>query len=159
MNRDALTPSQRTRCGTVCNMEQETLLSSQNGSSDFSRDGLLQDVEILSYHDHTILERGIKSKAIRIGWHACLCMISLFVGFCSNKLYRHTILGTHTVSKSDTCASPSFRREWRSLSIAERDDYIDAVFCLRTKPSRLNANQKLYDDFAYVHYQFNDDSK
>ncbi|KAM0795551.1 hypothetical protein BDR22DRAFT_883005 [Usnea florida] len=43
------------------------------------------------------------------------------------------------------------RREWRDLSDTEKGDYIQAVQCLRSSPSRLGLNQTLYDDFPYVH--------
>ena len=49
------------------------------------------------------------------------------------------------------CITPSTRREWRSLSTAEKHDYLQAVGCLREQPSRLGLNQSLYDDFPWVH--------
>lgn len=49
------------------------------------------------------------------------------------------------------CAQPSVRREWRSLVPVEKKQYIEAVQCLETKPSRLRNNGTLYDDFPWVH--------
>jgi len=57
---------------------------------------------------------------------------------------------------ASTCTSPSIRREWRSLSRVEKLRYIDAVQCLRERPSRLDLNQSLYDDFPYVHRNVGD---
>lgn len=50
-----------------------------------------------------------------------------------------------------SCTNPVIRREWRDLSDVEKSEYIDAVQCLRSLPSRLGLNQTLYDDFPYVH--------
>ncbi|KAI3396132.1 hypothetical protein diail_463 [Diaporthe ilicicola] len=56
---------------------------------------------------------------------------------------------------SATCTNPDKRREWRSLSTTEQEEYISAVKCLATKPSRLNLTTTLYDDFSYVHNELN----
>ena len=50
-----------------------------------------------------------------------------------------------------SCKAPTTRREWRTLNSVEKQDYIRAVQCLKTVPSRLVANQTLYDDFPWVH--------
>lgn len=45
------------------------------------------------------------------------------------------------------------RREWRTLSTTEQQDYISAVLCLRTKPSRIapESNKTAYDDWPWIH--------
>jgi len=53
------------------------------------------------------------------------------------------------------CTNPVKRVEFRSLDIAARKQYTDAVKCLATKPSMLGLNTTLYDDFTYVHTQLN----
>lgn len=53
------------------------------------------------------------------------------------------------------CTNPIKRVEFRSLEIAARKQYTDAVKCLATKPSMLGLNTTLYDDFTYVHTQLN----
>ena len=53
--------------------------------------------------------------------------------------------------KPSTCRGASLRREWRSLSMSEKHQYIDAVNCLRDQPSAIGLNQSLYDDFPYIH--------
>ena len=55
--------------------------------------------------------------------------------------------------KASPCTKPRLRREWRTLSTPEKDAYISAVQCLRTRPAIL-AQGSLYDDFAYVHKCF-----
>ncbi|KAF4637011.1 hypothetical protein G7Y89_g1074 [Cudoniella acicularis] len=52
-----------------------------------------------------------------------------------------------------SCSQPSIRREWRSLSRAEKKNYINAVKCLGRTPSRLTPNGTLYDDFPWAHAQ------
>ncbi|KFA76950.1 hypothetical protein S40288_05207 [Stachybotrys chartarum IBT 40288] len=49
------------------------------------------------------------------------------------------------------CTKPYYRREWRTLSDAEKQDYIDAFQCFIEAPSELGMNGTLYDDFAWVH--------
>ncbi|KAJ5499580.1 Tyrosinase [Penicillium expansum] len=53
------------------------------------------------------------------------------------------------------CREPALRKEWRQLSVQERNGYVKAVQCLATTPSRLGLNTTLYDDFAYVHNKLN----
>jgi hypothetical protein len=69
---------------------------------------------------------------------------------------RATELST---ANATTCASAPTRREWRSLSAAESYNYIDAVICLKAKPSRLGLSNSLYDDFPYIHNQFDRDGE
>ena len=140
-------------------MEQETLLPSHDGSIDDNRDDLLEDFDRFSPPDHFSRKRSKRSGAIRIGLYICLCAVGLIVGLFGSTIYTEKVSISSKTAEVATCKSPSIRREWRSLSIAERDAYIDAVFCLRAKPSRLNTSQTLYDDFAYVHHQFDEESK
>lgn len=50
-----------------------------------------------------------------------------------------------------TCPEPITRREWRELSGPEKSEYLAAVKCLATRPSKLHDNGTLYDDFPWVH--------
>ncbi len=43
------------------------------------------------------------------------------------------------------------RREWRTLTEAEKDHYISSVRCLNTLPSKLHTNSSLYEDFPWIH--------
>lgn len=45
------------------------------------------------------------------------------------------------------------RREWRTLSASEQQDYVTAVLCLRSQPSILqpDSNRTCYDDFPWIH--------
>ena len=142
-------------------MEHETLLPSHSVSPGQECDDLDYAYEASPFQS-TTQKRCTKAKTT--GSRSCivLCIASVLFGFFGSWLFWMEVLissNTHTKTIETTCTTPLIRREWRSLSIAERDAYIDAVFCLRTKPSRLNPNQTLYDDFAYVHHRFDEESK
>jgi len=69
------------------------------------------------------------------------------------------------------CAKPRVRREWRSISEAEREAWVAAVKCLKTVPHKptlnptldlavtqippVNPNSSYFDDFVYVHMDLN----
>lgn len=56
-----------------------------------------------------------------------------------------------SVHSHSTCKNPPIRREWRSLSLVQKHEYVDAVLCLRKLPSSLNKNMSRYDDFPFLH--------
>ncbi|KAH7184575.1 uncharacterized protein B0J16DRAFT_397919 [Fusarium flagelliforme] len=56
-----------------------------------------------------------------------------------------------TISKA--CETAPKRVEWRQMDESARKQYIDAVRCLTTKPSRIGLDTTLYDDFPYIHSQ------
>jgi hypothetical protein len=68
--------------------------------------------------------------------------------------YSHWMLGIFQsrTSALDVYRVVSTRREWRTLTLLERHEYLDAVRCLKTRPSRLGLNHTLYDDFPWIHY-------
>ncbi|KAK8118267.1 uncharacterized protein PG998_006548 [Apiospora kogelbergensis] len=51
----------------------------------------------------------------------------------------------------DACANPAKRVEWRTMTPEVQKQYVDAVLCLKTKPSGMGLNTSRYDDFPYVH--------
>lgn len=53
------------------------------------------------------------------------------------------------------CQQPAVRREWRALSGTERLEYLRAVKCLSSIPSKI-CNGTLHDEFAYVHRKIGD---
>ncbi|KAH6635990.1 hypothetical protein F5144DRAFT_161778 [Chaetomium tenue] len=53
--------------------------------------------------------------------------------------------------QTSTCENPIKRTEWRELDPALQTQYINAVLCLKTKPSEIGLNTARYDDFPYVH--------
>jgi hypothetical protein len=50
-----------------------------------------------------------------------------------------------------TCTNPVKRVEWRTLGAEVQKQYVDAVLCLKTKPSGIGLDSSRYDDFPYVH--------
>ncbi|KAF4551773.1 Tyrosinase-like protein 3 [Elsinoe fawcettii] len=60
-------------------------------------------------------------------------------------------------STNNTCASPVKRKEWRTLTSSEQQNYLSSVLCLKTKPSRIGLSSPLYDDFPYAHNALNNE--
>ncbi|KAH7303868.1 hypothetical protein B0I35DRAFT_402008 [Stachybotrys elegans] len=60
-----------------------------------------------------------------------------------------------SIDKSEACINPPKRVEWRQLEASQQQSYIDAVLCLKTKPSRTGLETSLYDDFPHVHFNLN----
>lgn len=90
-----------------------------------------------------------KLRTHRLSLALLVSVLCVVLGFGGSIFVKQK---TATKSLAPTsCTDPVVRREWRGLSDAERRDYIEAVQCLRSSPSRLGLNQSLYDDFPYVH--------
>lgn len=56
-----------------------------------------------------------------------------------------------TSSAKTRCINPRQRKEWRRLAGSEKQEYINAVKCLMSKPSTFTPGSTRYDDFAYLH--------
>ncbi|KIK65510.1 hypothetical protein GYMLUDRAFT_357660 [Collybiopsis luxurians FD-317 M1] len=60
-----------------------------------------------------------------------------------------------------TCTDPVVRKEWRTLSVTEQENYVSAVQCLAQKPSIFTVDPSttnstsLYDNFPEVHVVLN----
>lgn len=79
----------------------------------------------------------------------CLTTMFTYGLFRQNKLI-FAIFGDYS-DPSSRCINPPARQEWRSLSQSEKNNYISAVLCLKTKPSRVRSGGTLYDDFPFQH--------
>ena len=90
-----------------------------------------------------------RSRILRLSLVLCVAVLCIALGFGGCILVKQEIDAKFLAST--TCTNPHIRREWRDLSDAEKSDYIEAVQCLRSSPSRLGLNQTLYDDFPYAH--------
>ena len=90
-----------------------------------------------------------RSKFLRLSLLLSTAILCILLGFGSGILVKRKIDSKSLASIA--CTDPIIRREWRDLSDEERLNYITAVQCLRSSPSRLGLNQTLYDDFPYVH--------
>ena len=79
-------------------------------------------------------------------------IISSWVLFFNVKHSSQQDLGSVVSAQpSLSCQQAPARREWRTLTVNEQHDYVRAVRCLATKPSKLGRNGSLYDDFPWVH--------
>lgn len=76
-----------------------------------------------------------------------------------NPFASHGFTPFTSTAPSWVCQRPTIRREWRTLSEPEKLNYITAVKCLATKPSKLRNTGTLYDDFAWVHKYLSSGSK
>ena len=82
-------------------------------------------------------------------------------------ILTHLLAGLHlgfvaalpALESEQSCTEPIKRVEWRELPSSQQQSYINAVLCLKTKPSRIGLNTSLYDDFAFVHARYNQESK
>lgn len=65
----------------------------------------------------------------------------------------HNVTTGPTDEASGSPARCPKRREWRTLSANEQQDYISAVLCLRSQPSVLapESNKTSYDDWPWIH--------
>jgi hypothetical protein len=78
----------------------------------------------------------------------------LGLSFLSGVLFEYRSLRSPALDHyryGERCENPSTRREWRTLSAAEKHDYLNAVQCLRDTPSKLHPEYSLYDDFPWIH--------
>ncbi|KAG4275756.1 hypothetical protein FPRO04_08270 [Fusarium proliferatum] len=71
-------------------------------------------------------------------------------------LWTAVLLAGVAVSEAKSCKKPFVRREWRSLSIKERDQYIKAQKCLMKKPPQsstadIPGARSRWDDFLGTH--------
>lgn len=73
-------------------------------------------------------------------------------------LAQASVVPPRQVNGGSDCTDPPLRVEWRELPPAQRKGYIDAVLCLKTKPSRIGLTT-LFDDFPHVHFQLAKSSK
>lgn len=137
------------------NMERERLLLTPPGLINTPNfDGKLTEdrIENLGSYD------GKRRKRTWTRWisYVSIGASTLALGFAFGRLVvreqNDELRATASpIANATTCASTPTRREWRSMSVAERDNYIDAVLCLKAKPSRLGMSNSLYDDFPYIH--------
>ena len=83
---------------------------------------------------------------------SCVIIVLLLstLGVCS---YAHWIFSTsqNITARPRTCEKVSTRREWRTLTMLEKHEYLASVQCLKTQPSKLGLNHTLYDDFPWIH--------
>lgn len=80
----------------------------------------------------------------------CMGLASIVLSLATGVTVKRT-WQDQAIQSAPSCKNPSIRREWRELSEREKEEYIDAVQCLRAVPSELHPMRTLYDDFPWVH--------
>ena len=96
-----------------------------------------------------LIKNARRSRVFPLSVALCVAVLCIVLVFGGGILVKRNIDSKSLASTA--CKNTVIRREWRELSDAEKSEYIEAVQCLRSSPSRLGLNQTLYDDFPYVH--------
>ncbi len=113
----------------------------------------------------THLEKNWAKRRSSILGFGCLFTISCFVTLLWTAIFIATKLPVtespgpfhikphhlYHPNQTNSCLRPAVRREWRTLSIKERKNYVDAIQCLWKHPSRLGLDHSLYEDFPWFH--------
>ncbi|KAM4063785.1 tyrosinase [Hirsutella rhossiliensis] len=106
--------------------------------------------ETQRFHE-TFLTRKLSLGPIPL---AAFCLLLLSLGFLAGEFLQDNGLIAkiqHEKEHRDShCENPQKRVEWRSLSAADKDEYIRAVQCLSARPSKTRSHGNLYDDFPFV---------
>ncbi|MCJ1241386.1 hypothetical protein MMC14_009391 [Varicellaria rhodocarpa] len=105
---------------------------------------------------------GIRSSPQQFYFKLIICLLLIAIALISGvfvfeALPRSKPLSSHTEAATphnSKCTTPSIRKEWRSLTKAEKHSYFNAIHCLRDLPSAIHRNHSHYDDFPYVHMHF-----
>ena len=120
--------------------------TSSSGYSPIDKEQSDDEIETL-----TLTLAGENGKGTRhLAKTAPFLIVCIICGYILGDQFPIRSLNSHT-PQSRGCVGPSIRREWRSSSDCEKQEYISAVQRLRNVPSRSNASQSLFDDFPYVH--------
>ncbi|KAF4914776.1 Tyrosinase ustQ [Colletotrichum fructicola] len=89
--------------------------------------------------------RGTLLEKVYVKSLLTLIILSLFIALSC-------WMGFEFLGHSETrCLTPSVRREWRTLSAADKKSYILAVKCLMDLPSIFDSQTSHFDDFTYAH--------
>lgn len=128
----------------------------RNGEEDVGCDGkseyLLDDVQQHLLHEQHVetTTNGRRKQRVVLASIFCLAItatIFLVVGqMAVGRFVPHKLPDT-------SCRSPRLRREWRSLSDADKLSYLNAVQCLHKLPSQVTTNATRYDDLPFLHQQ------
>jgi tyrosinase len=103
------------------------------------------------HNKHTTVEIGLR-WVLAVIFLLFVSIISIWASFIQNIVHWNSA-SPPSVTLASACVSPPIRREWRTLSTSSRNEYIAAVQCLATKPSKVRNNGSLYDDFPFIHQQ------
>ncbi|KAJ9624310.1 hypothetical protein H2204_010866 [Knufia peltigerae] len=125
-------------------------ISSERSSSSSNDDALDEEkVQKENFRWHRSGRASKTGEWVTIFVLIVVLIMSAMVFVTSDWLHRRSI---HVPDNNNTLCRKNLRRNWVELSVDEKHQYIDAVSCLRRKPSRFNStNMSLYDDFPRIH--------
>lgn len=95
----------------------------------------------------------LKGKKRPVGRYiaAILILVCLVIAGFGTAIFESYSTRDLTPSSS-SCESLGWRREWRTLSNHEKEEYISAVQLLMKLPSKIGFdNESIYDDFQFIH--------
>ncbi|WQF83004.1 Putative tyrosinase copper-binding domain, di-copper centre-containing domain superfamily [Colletotrichum destructivum] len=119
-----------------------------------AQDNDIEDPESISVEKRTNITKRPSTFVITI-----FCLFFFATGFlCGEFIQEKGLISKLNQAQNSRCQAPSIRREWRSLSSDEKTDYISAVRCLLSKPSKVPAGTSLYHDFPRLHSVVGGDS-
>ena len=81
----------------------------------------------------------------------CIVILVAIMIFLVGSLAPALLKSLGSREQQHSCRKPRIRREWRSFTVNEKHDFVQAVLCLSSKPSRWGPNGTMYDDFALLH--------
>lgn len=120
-----------------------------------AQDNDTEDPESISVEKKTNITKRPSTFVITI-----LSLFFFATGFlCGEFIQDKGLISKLNQAQNSRCQAPSIRREWRSLSSDEKTDYISAVRCLLSKPSKVTAGTSLYHDFPRLHSVVGGDCK
>lgn len=138
------------------NHQYSSLQDDINGSRKNSKDS---DSTAREYQDLPFQPKK-KSAMRRAGSFVFYCILLLIGALAVFKAWDFVVTLEDTLEALEMdggarqpakCTTPSIRRSWTTLSDGEKLEYINAVNCLATRPSYINSNSTVYDDFSYMH--------
>lgn len=123
-----------------CSMDSLSISPRSESEADPDSKQLLEDRSYLG-----------KQSAFRLAVLLAACSVVLIIGFSLRPygLVRPSLLSLKDISHG--CRDFSERREWRTLSVTEKFDYVEAVKCLTEAPAMLSTNGTAYNEFSFVH--------
>jgi hypothetical protein len=110
---------------------------------------LTPNYSALKHEEEDELAHGLSPRIRKRGHVFRTLLILSLISLCFCAFTHWTDIPS--APKKNGCSTISLRREWRTLTSDQRQNYIRAVQCLKTRPSRLGLNHTLYDDFPWIH--------
>lgn len=119
--------------------------------SDDARYSLLGDHESNSGLSNEYEKFDQSTPTPKIRRRSCIMQIAAITSLIVAIIIVEVSLHIHPLANSRVSKSLDIRREWRTLSKKERQEYVDAAVCLTKTRSQRDARVTIHDDFSYLH--------